>query len=941
MTLTFGDHLSNALHAIKSHSGKKIGILQDEIGYAFRPIVTGDAVERWRYRKAPPSSDHLEQLAEILLGYKHPAHNRDWLADFLTESGHPYPEAVCERLFPVAVNSGQLTVPTPPHPPTFPSPHLSIPLPPHLNAYLPPSAIGFIGREEELLLYQEQAMSKGVAFISGMAGVGKTALMGALAARFEASHALFWHRFHDAGLDSFVRRLAGFLANLERSTLWEMLETARQSGIKPPPLEIAFDIIVAELQAANDQPLLLCLDDLQMVDDHPQLQSFLQRSIGLAELPTQFLITTRRPPTFLRLPRPKPLEGLSVQDTRRLLNDRAVELADPLVAKLHGATAGNGAFLTLSAIALQGTHSADRLIEQLETIDDVERFLLEEVDARLSRQEQRLMTTVALFGPYPGTREAIEAVLNQRNVRLTLRGLCDQYLLTIEEGEMGRTYQQHQIVQAFYAGQPSRSAQRQMHQQAADFFLSEEVDYFRAAWHTAHSADGNRTVEIGTSNLWEIINQGHAAELARVFEKISAGGLSEPNRFEWEIALARLDLLSGEIENGREQLGEAAKRLQSLPENEETHHLKARVSLGMAELLERHDPPEALAWGQRGLTFAAPSDQALRTRLVLVIGAVQMHMGNFGEALEAFHDGLELCPPDQPALKVEALRNIGAAYFNTWDLDKAEKYTDESLELSLSLRNHLLTSEIYHNLGPIKYMRGDWAGGIAALEQGLAMATRLGSVSSRMASHINLGSCYLEKGEAEAARFHLTAGLKLAAANRSQQMITAQTRLAELNLVEQAFSDAADLLKAAEQEALEKNDQASLGSIYGFQGLLSAELGHLEKGLTLVEKGIELDRTLGDTFHQGKNGRIQARILAKLGRNEETEAAFSQSHNLLNELDPYQTALTELRWGEWLLAQGDQARGRSLLDKALATFENLGANREIQLAQTFIKSEVE
>ena len=27
MSLTFGDHLSNALHAVKQHTGKKIGIV--------------------------------------------------------------------------------------------------------------------------------------------------------------------------------------------------------------------------------------------------------------------------------------------------------------------------------------------------------------------------------------------------------------------------------------------------------------------------------------------------------------------------------------------------------------------------------------------------------------------------------------------------------------------------------------------------------------------------------------------------------------------------------------------------------------------------------------------------------------------------------------------------------------------------------------------------
>ncbi|MFT7586449.1 MAG: hypothetical protein ACI9EW_002886, partial [Cellvibrionaceae bacterium] len=200
MTLSLGDHLSNALHDIKQQTGKKISILQDEIGYAFDPVLTGDTIEKWRYRKTALSTIQLSCLAETLIGYQHPKHNREWLVIFLEAGGDPYPEAACERIFPtspttIEVNQVSQDV---------------ISSAPDLTAYRPPASSGFVGRTQELSHYKQQLNSKKFAAICGMAGIGKTSLAIEIAqtAKYEA---IFWHRFYDQNLNTFIRRLAGFL----------------------------------------------------------------------------------------------------------------------------------------------------------------------------------------------------------------------------------------------------------------------------------------------------------------------------------------------------------------------------------------------------------------------------------------------------------------------------------------------------------------------------------------------------------------------------------------------------------------------------------------------------------------------------------------------------------------------------------------------------------
>ena len=102
MGLNFGDLLSNALHEVKLHTRKKIGIIQDEIGYTFDPPLTGVTIESWRYRKPPSSLPDLEQLAAAIIAYGCEAHDVEWLKGFLESGGHPFPDVVCERLFPAS-----------------------------------------------------------------------------------------------------------------------------------------------------------------------------------------------------------------------------------------------------------------------------------------------------------------------------------------------------------------------------------------------------------------------------------------------------------------------------------------------------------------------------------------------------------------------------------------------------------------------------------------------------------------------------------------------------------------------------------------------------------------------------------------------------------------------------------------------------------------------
>lgn len=917
MDLTFGDLLANALAEIKEHTGKKIGIIQDEISYAFSPALSSKTIESWRYRQAPPTIEQLETLAEAIIGYGCSRHDSQWLLNFLTAANHPYPQALGARLFP--------------HERQFERALLAQFAPPPLEAYAPPPREGFIGRSQEVARYRQLLAKSGLAIISGMAGMGKTAVAAFLANESLAERT-FWHNFRDANIQSLVYRLAGFLAHHNRGELWEMLEAARLTRSNPPDLTVAFDILSAQLPRLA---LLLCFDDFHLVETNATLQSFLRKIIALKQKQVKLLIITRRYPAFLAASNQTELSGLTLDDTQAFLAQREVALPEMLLSKLHDVTGGNATFLTLAAVALRAAQQPARLIERLASVDDIERFLMVEVNDYLSSDEQRVMEAVAVLQGHPAARAVLEHVLEQ-DVRRVLRDLEDQFLLTAAQRGSKRAYSQQQIIQAFYYNQPRHDRRLALHQRAANYYVQVSPTPFLAVQQYALAETAVSALQLAKENLWSIVNEGLAASLLQILEKLSLTDLDPLVQLDQHILCGKLQIIAGDYALAQRHWETAVAQSKDLPLTDETNTLKAQVYLGMAELLERQAPTEALTWLQRGLEVIPRHERRLSASLKILVGTVNMHMGNFAGALEMFHDGLDDLPIGLSAQRVNALKNLGAVYFNLDQLAEAKEYSAQALAMSQQLHDHFQTARIYINLGPIKYVAGDWRGAVADLEEGLVIAQKLGALDTRLSLHTNLGGMYVEKGEHEQAFKHLNEALQLAGDNDPHQVLTAKIRLAQLYNYEEKWETADSLLQEAETLAQQINDQASLATIFGYRAIAQQGLDQLEEAHRLVQEALAVDKTFGYQFSMGENLRILGKIATAQNDVAATNQAFERSLKILEPLDPYQAALTQLSWAEWLCSDGDSEQGIKLLAEALRLFESLGALREIEVAQKLI-----
>ncbi|MFK7801875.1 MAG: hypothetical protein AB8G95_09605 [Anaerolineae bacterium] len=915
MALSFGDLLSNALHDIKQQTGKKISILQDEVGYAFDPVLSGDTIEKWRYRKTLLSAVQLASLAEALISYQHPNHNREWLFSFLEKGGDPYPEATCERLFPTAQEAVEETTA---------AREIDLSTAPDLAAYRPPASSGFIGRTQELDHYKNQLGSRKLTAICGMAGMGKTSLATEIAHAVDIQTAVFWHRFYDQNLNTLIRRLAGFLTHFGKSDLWEMIESARLAGVRPPDVTTCFDTLATQLSGLD---LLLCFDDLQFADSSQELVDFLRRLIE----PNQdgknpaILITSRRFPSFLPADLRSELSGLSSTDTAQLLTERGLSLSADLLAELHKVTEGNGAFLTLAAVVLQEAQDPADLIERLATIEDIERFLLEEVNDRLSGQEQRAMEGIAVLSGYPGSRDVLEVMLNQRDVRRTLRTLADQHLLATSEGENGREFSQHQIIQTFYYEQPSRQKKRDMHRHAAEFYELEEVDRFKAVLHYAKAGEADRAVQLTAEHLWEIVNQGMASSLLPILESIKAEGLAEDERFELWLVQGQLDTLMGDYENAEDVLKQAAEALNDSEVSPRNDVLKARVCLHMTELLARQSPQDALEWAQRGLEIVPHGESNLTAALTIQSGTMMMHMGNFGGALETF-DVVEPAVLDQDkTLLLDYWLNLTSINMHLSQHRQALEYSKTAVRLSKERREHVKTSRILSNQAYIFYMLGEWNNAINKLEESLGIAKRLGSVNDVLDLSVNLGRLYSDLGNHELAWQHLEHALKASGTKSSRVTMATRLNMGRLLIEEKQFMQADDHLQLALAEAKQQNDQVHIYTIHMHQAESFIKQGNIEHATDLIGKSIENFNQLGDNHSLGICLRVRAELQISNGDLLPAKEDLEQSLTLLKNVDIFQEAVSIGILGKLNLANGDEEIGLSQLKESFSLFQKIGA----------------
>lgn len=784
---------------------------------------------------------------------------------------------------------------------------------------LPPKMVDFVGREKELAYFADRLSHGHLAVLTGMPGIGKTALAAKLAERLDRPALTFWHDFHAGeGVSVLIWKLAGFLAWHDRRDLWNTLQGSTQTGNPTPPPEVLLDYL---FQMVRGPGYLLCFDDFHCVDDDPLLEQFIDRlRPALDAGQVGVIVAAQRRPAFVREGEFEALSGLALADIRTLIDRRGLTLPDALIADLHAYTSGNAELIMLTLDALRRAKDPSRMVHRLSESEQVERFLVKQVDEGLSDEERRVMCAVAALMDYPGTRDAIAAVLDGASVRRPLNDLVSRSLLTVAEGESGKEYALNVMLGSFYYDLIDQRERQAMHRRAGGFYENDAPDALRAAIHYQRCGEQARAVRLITADLWTIINRGEARALRQILDQFTERHLDEADWVKALIARGQVQALLGETESARESYASA------LPHAEATPELAARACLGLGELLQSRRPQEARDWLRRGLDALRGVDSVEEAALRIRVGRMLIYQGDHDAALAELQRGLDHLPRTPSRLRISALGNLGNLYAIRGDAERSMACYQQVLDTARRMNDYWAMNEVRHDLGIALDGMGRWADAIAHYQQELEQAERIGSVGQQARAHLGLGNTHLKLGDEESARNHLDRCIELARGqNWEDLLIYAGNSLAGLQFARSELDAAETQLAEVEQLAQSTGVREQLPETYRYRALLRLAQDRRAEALADAGQSVALAREFQSLTDEGIGLRVLGQAQWANDRREAALSSFETSWTMLTGREPYEAARTQAEWGQCLAVVGESERGDALLREARETFERLGA----------------
>lgn len=797
-----------------------------------------------------------------------------------------------------------------------------------------PALLGFVGRRSELALLHERLTNGGAVLLLGMAGVGKTALAATLARQVSEAHPTFWHSFHRGeGFETLLWQLAAFCAAQGQGELWATLHQGKAGGPTRPPATL-INYLISTLRG---QRYLLCLDDLQLVETEPNIGLLLDELLAVCQSgELGLIVTSRHAPPGVADELCVACGGLSTDEAAELIAASDVAVSAEHAASLTTLTEGNPQLLLLAAAALRRAATPTDLLTRLGAADNVERYLMAEVDSGLSPDEQAAMGALSALLGYGGTHDAVAALLERPNLRRTLFQLRQRSLLTTNESEMGQEYRQHSMVQGFYYQLLGRRERQTLHQRAARYYQHEEPDMLRAARHFFYGDEPALAAALATAHTWMLISRGRARELLELLEQFASSQLDAAN---WgAVCAARGDCatLLGNGANARANYEAALAALAALPDVPATAERRAHVYHGLGQLLEREAPAEALTVLQRGLAELAGRGLPEEGLLHLRIGSVLIEVGELAEATTALEHSLRLLPATMERWRARTLANLGIVACMQGDLAGGRSFFDQALALYGQAHDYWGVVTVSNNLGNIDDLDGHWPEAERRFQEALELAQQLGSATHAAELELSLGNLQTRMGAFDIALAHLTHALELTHRhNLKIHQLYVQTSLAELRLRLGDREAAQRTLVAAEQLAGELQTRQQLAELARIRAELHLAHGQPGPAYAAANQALAVARELESPVDEGIAMRVLAAVLHATGKYSAAQELLAQSLSVLAEHDPYEAARTQLQQAALQAANGhgDQVESKALLHKARATFERLGARREHATAE--------
>jgi len=378
-------------------------------------------------------------------------------------------------------------------------------------------------------------------------------------------------------------------------------------------------------------------------------------------------------------------------------------------------------------------------------------------------------------------------------------------------------------------------------------------------------------------------------------------------------------------------------------ENKKAQLYSERAGDKSTRMYAMDDAIKYYEWALQALEEGEASYEANKKRIELLnkVGDLCNIISSWQSALEYYRKLVKLCEETGEKIRTaEGYRKVGESLKNLGNTDESRAAFEQSLKLSESIKDLKGAAEAHRGLGYIDWRSGQHDSAIAHYNISLQNSMRSGDIATIARTFIDLGNVYNYKGELDKATDYYLKGLdELKKINDVSEIARAYNNLGDIGLKMRNPDKAITYLEKAREYGEKIGSRVRIAWAYFNGAEAYARKGDLKKAKDYADRAHRIMERIGDTV--GLHGIYKNYgIIFRLEKKWD-DAAKSFNNALQFFVDrkmPFEEAEACFEFGIMYRDKGDLKNAIEYLNRAEKIFTEIGSMKRASEARKELES---
>lgn len=364
---------------------------------------------------------------------------------------------------------------------------------------------------------------------------------------------------------------------------------------------------------------------------------------------------------------------------------------------------------------------------------------------------------------------------------------------------------------------------------------------------------------------------------------------------------------------------------------------------------QRGDMEEAETWLHHGISKLNELERKfphIEAEIYAYLGWIALRRGDLVKAQSWLEQALALVDNTSHYDVLSTILNhLGAVYHDQGDWDRAAHAIERALSIREELGDLPGVARSANSLGVLKSDSGHWSSALEDFQRSLHVLEGIGDIEGTAIAHTNIGGVYIDMGAWDQAESHLRQSLEIAQQIAHPfELAQAHLNYGRLHLAQAQWPDAQQHLDTAisyyRQAGAHTNTNLILA--YWLQGILSLEQGQVDAASMWCQQMNTLlqdvnGKAPGGSAEWGHYQQLRGRLALAQGDPGHAINHLKQGETIFLASNTHiEIGRTAYLSAQARLALGDVEQAKNELLKAQAIFELLGAQYDLEQTQAAI-----